>query len=796
MTRWLRLAVLAVAFLAGAASAQTLDEIDARTQGDQRVLRVRFNASVRFVQLVPAGTADLYTLRFEFTGTDDPVLRQTNDEFRRVPAADGLPALSLTYVAEPASRLKQITVRLAAPWPLLARQGPNARSIELLLRTPTVAAAAPAASASAPASPAARRYALQLQTVPKAERDRIRPVPMELRDYEASTSEAVIDGVPSLVVTVGGFATREDAQAALDTVIPRFPGARIVELAGAAIDTTAVTTTAAGTPEVEAQAAPLMAQAREAIAAKRADDAVAALERLLRLPPNSQSVAAQELIGNAWELAGNPARARVEYSLFLKLYPQSDAAPRVAQRLAAVGGPPPAPAAATATETARTAEAPKTFSGSIAQYYYGGKAKNTSLVNIATGIDRATLSRTTESAIVTSMDLAARFAGDGHETRAVLRGSTSANLLSTSHSSSSIGAAYVEHRRGASGLAVRAGRQSPISGGLLGLFDGVSLAVPVAGVKLDVMGGVPAGGLVSSPDERLYAVVVEADQFLDRFGGNFYLLDQTTQGITNRRALGSELRYAGDAWSSDLLADYDTVFSQLNALSLHTSFQAGAQTTVTVLVDARRAPSLQLTNALISSGASSLRDLLAKGQTIDDIRRAAVDTSAIARQWLVSVSRPVSERWQFAGDLRYSAVGALPKVGDFDATPATGAQYSLSAQLTGTNLYSKRDISNFNLSAMRTPFFDGLQVSYNNLTGIGDSGDLTVEPSLRLYTQRSKLDEKLLRIGPGIRLSYKASARASLLGEMLYERSRTDGPTNHDSSQSVFFYVGYRYELF
>ena len=97
---------------------------------------------------------------------------------------------------------------------------------------------------------------------------------------------------------------------------------------------------------------------------------------------------------------------------------------------------------------------------------------------------------------------------------------------------------------------------------------------------------------------------------------------------------------------------------------------------------------------------------------------------------------------------------------------------------------------------MSTPSFEGVQFSYNNLTGMWENNDLSVEPSVRVYAQRNKQQEKLMRIGPGVRLTYRQSARGSLLGELLYETSRTDGPTNHDSSNSIFFYVGYRYELF
>lgn len=806
-------------------SAQTLGDVDLRPRGDAFALDIRFNASVRLIQLAPTKAADLYTVRFELLSSEEAVLSQRTDEFRRIPAGGGLPEIRITYAAAPGSRVKQLTVRLGAALLLKPGPAPNLRTLELLVARPALPAAA---------APELRRFALTLDTVPLAEKDRVAMIPNALQDLDVITAEKVVDGVPSFEVAVGYFATREQAEAARSAALQRFPHARIVDLAavqsgaplnpqaavpivaappapadsaaaasGAPAPATAIDTAVArpdaGAPteaalaQNERQAAELLQQARDALAANRGDDAVAVLNQLLKLPPNGSSMAAQELIGLAWERVGQPDRARLEDELYLKLYPQGEGASRVSKRLVALGGAV-APAAVGAVAPARPA--PRAWSGSIAQYYYGGKAKSNSLVNIATGIDQSTISRTSESAVVTSVDMAGRYQGQDSETRFVLRGSGSKNLLSTSHSSSSIGAAYVEYRRRGEGLAVRAGRQSPISGGLLGLFDGVSLAYPVGnGLRLDVMGGVPASPLVSAPSERLFAAVVEADTLFERWGGNVYMLTQSTQGITNRRALGSEIRYAGERWSLNTLLDYDTVFRALNALSAHASFQAGAQTTLTVLADARRAPSLQLTNALISSGAASLSELL-QARTLSQVRSDALATSAIARQFLVSVARPLNERWQLATDLQYSAIGALPAVGDFEATPATGAQYSVSAQLTGTNLYSPRDINNFNLSVLHTPFFNGLQLAYNNLTGLDKNHDLTLEPSIRFYTQRDKQDVRLTRVGPGLRLSYRASVRSSLLGELLYEVSRTEGPTNHDNSSSVFFYVGYRYELF
>jgi len=223
------------------------------------------------------------------------------------------------------------------------------------------------------------------------------------------------------------------------------------------------------------------------------------------------------------------------------------------------------------------------------------------------------------------------------------------------------------------------------------------------------------------------------------------------------------------------------------------SFQAPGQTTITALFDNRKAPSLQLTNALITTGQTSMKDYLASN-SLADARAAALAITAVARQGLLSVSRPLNERWQASADLRYSQIGALPAVGNYTATPATGAQLGASVQLTGSNLYSSRDLSAFGLSITHTPLFKGAQFSYNNLTGLRDNS-LTFEPSIRVYGQRGSDGLRLTRVTPGMRVSYRISRRASLLGESIVEHSTTDGPAGHDTTNSVFFTVGYRYEL-
>lgn len=832
------LLVSAAVVLVMPARAQLLEDLAVLPQGNDTIARIGFSGTVRFIQQSPTTPAELYRISFELVSAEESVLNQAIGEAREYAGSAAVPAFKLSYAINAGRRMKQLTLQLPRKMAVRVRQGPSSRAIDIVfvgLRSTDVAAAP-----SKPIAPASdKRFAVLLQRVSANESDKLLPIPQRFQNLETLSTNTVIGGVPMLEISLGYFATEAEAESVRKAAAERFPQASIVDLAQRKQEVLASTAAAqtqvpaaaaapaspaaapaasaappvtapapapapaaapapviTATPEIEKRAAELMAAGRESLTAQKFEPAINSFNQLLLLPPNSQSRDAQELIGVAWERANAPARAKTEYELYLKLFPEGEGAQRVAQRLANLdlGQAAPAPGLRSSGQGTPAAE-PSTYSGSIAQYYFGGKARSQSLVNLAAGIDQSTLSKTTESAIVTSVDLGARFTSPESETRVVLRGTGATNLQTSSRNPSLLNAAYVDHKRLGSGLAVRLGRQSAISGGLLGLFDGVSMTYPVTqSVKVDLMGGVPANSLVSSPSQRLLAAVVEADGILERWGGNVYIIDQTSEGITNRRAIGSEVRYADDTVSMYSLVDYDTVFRGLNAVSMQGTFQAPGQTNVTLLLDARKAPSLQLTNALISSGAASLKTLL-QTMSLDEVILAARSTSATAKQALLSVSRPLTERWQLGMDLRYSEIGPLPAVGIFEATPATGAQYGLSALLTGSNLYSTRDINTVSLSYLTTPLFKGAQISYSNLTGL--RGDvITVEPSVRFYTQNDSQGIKTQRFTPGLRLSYKYSQRASLLGESIVERSKTDGPLNHDSSTSVFFYLGYRYELF
>jgi tetratricopeptide (TPR) repeat protein len=128
--------------------------------------------------------------------------------------------------------------------------------------------------------------------------------------------------------------------------------------------------------DVDGQGEALLAKGRSAFNERRFQDAIDATNQALMLPPNPSSPAAQELIGQAWEAMNQPDKARAEYQLYLKLYPQGEATDRITQRLSAMGV---ATATAVKSDGAGLKPDKKRLSatGSVSQYYTAARPRPT-----------------------------------------------------------------------------------------------------------------------------------------------------------------------------------------------------------------------------------------------------------------------------------------------------------------------------------------------------------------------------------------------------------------------------------
>ena len=86
------------------------------------------------------------------------------------------------------------------------------------------------------------------------------------------------------------------------------------------------------------------------------------------------------------------------------------------------------------------------------------------------------------------------------------------------------------------------GRQTGVSGGILGRFDG-----GIAGYgltknwRVNAVAGVPVDYYIDSK-RYFYGLNVEAERIADYWRGNAYVINQLVDGIAARRAVGGEVR--------------------------------------------------------------------------------------------------------------------------------------------------------------------------------------------------------------------------------------------------------------
>jgi len=546
--------------------------------------------------------------------------------------------------------------------------------------------------------------------------------------------------------------------------------------------------TAAG--PIEAQAEALLIKGREALSAGDIELAIGTLNRLLRLPPTPFKQEGQELIGVARERNGQISRAKIEYELYLKEYPTGEGAERVRQRLANL-----APAQTPKLRVAkRREEVSETLVfGSLSQNYYYGNTHAEIITNTPTTVDNASLSSTDQSAIITNLDLNARFRSSEYDNRLVLRDTHTLNFLKTGKDDNRLTAAFFDLKNKEHDYSARMGRQTGNSGGILGRFDGVLGGYGVA-PKWRVNGviGTPAENSGVESQRYFYGASVDGGTFAERWNGNVYTIHQLVDNITDRLAVGAELRYFDANRSAYSLIDYDASYGVLNVALFQGNQISEDGTSYTLLFDHRKTPTMQTTNALSGETTTSIRTVL-QSISEDELRRRAKALTATSDFLMFGVTRPFTPRWQLGGDIKLSQVSGTSASGTLPATEGTGIVTTYTLQAIGTGLVFDKDITVFNGSLITGRQYDGQSLSINNLSTFQDKW--TVDGALRLYAQKDNLGTKLTRISPTVRIGYKMKENFTLEGEAGLEHSTTNGTTQQDTTQRSFFFIGYRWDL-
>ena len=403
---------------------------------------------------------------------------------------------------------------------------------------------------------------------------------------------------------------------------------------------------------------------------------------------------------------------------------------------------------------------------------------------------------TTQDAILSDVALAARRSGERYDFAARVSGAYGLDMLQDGPGSqATVSLMFGELRDRVLDWTVRGGRQSGTLGGLIGTFDGLYAGYQVLpSVRVNAMYGYPVDSIRASPstDRKFYALSADFGTFADAWDVSLYGISQDYYGLTDRQAIGTELRYFRPGLTFVGLVDYDIHFGDLNDVLLLATAALPARWTMSANLDHRKSPGLSLQNALIGQPVRTFDELFGLYSSAQ-VEQFARDRSASSDTYTVSLSRPFGERWQWSTDVSGISVSATPASGGVEATLPSGTDLIVSTQTLAYGLFDRGDVSSL-----------GLQYQ---------TGDATDTISIGLYTQqplgqawrispRFRFDQRKFHTDGSKQLLYSPGLRTEMHWRRLWFEfeggaeigQRTLGDSSADATR-YYFSLGYRYDL-
>jgi hypothetical protein len=524
-------------------------------------------------------------------------------------------------------------------------------------------------------------------------------------------------------------------------------------------------------------------EARTAFDAADHATAIRLLTRLLEYPEHPHRAEAQELLGLARERSGQLAHAKAEYEEYLRRYPDADAAGRVAQRLAAL----------TTLDSRPQVEAVAARDGGMDWTAFGGFSQE--YRHDSTTIDDGTISvdLASQSLLLTDGDLTLRGIGERFTVLARVNAGYLYDLSPDGPGNATrVGYAFAELADRELGLSGRLGRQSTHSGGVLGTFDGLNLGWrPGDELRLNLVGGslVDSTFEALSSDRKFVSLGASWSGLIEGLEIGPFVIDQTYQGVPDRRAVGMDLRWFAPGRTLVGLFDYDVDYSAVNMAMLLGTFELPGRWTLTGTLDHRKSPFLTTRNALIGQPVQSLDALIAQlGESA--VRALAVDRTADVETVSLGVSHPIGTRLQWIADLAATRISDLPGSGGVAAVPGTGTELSLGGQLIANSLLRAGDVSILGFRWFEGDFARTLSLSLGSRFPVW--GRLRAGPRLRFDHRELSADGTTQDlVSPAIRVDW-SSGHTTIEFEAGGEWASRELPIDEEKTDRYWFSLAYR----
>jgi tetratricopeptide (TPR) repeat protein len=534
--------------------------------------------------------------------------------------------------------------------------------------------------------------------------------------------------------------------------------------------------------------AKLMEEARQAMAK---EDYVTAIRLYTKVLGSDQSTFAKqalEYLGVAREKRKQLAHAKKLYERYLKRYPKGEDAERVRQRLLAMITASDAPRGKL---RARSSKERTAFDVG----YYGGFSQS---YNRAKSITDVAGDRTTQSELRSDLNLTTRLRSQNFDLSARFTGGHTADFLTDGPGDiKRISSLYFDAKDKVRGASLRLGRQSRTTGGVLGRFDGLYGNYHLTEkVKLNLVAGYPVDSskdVFITSERYFYGLSFDIGTINTAWDFNLFVINQINDGITDRRAVGGEIRYFDPVKSFFTLVDYDYFYGSLNMFIFNGRWSLSEKTMLNVNYDYRNSPILTTRNALTGQSITRLEQLLKifPEETINDL---AEDRTAKSETLFMGVTHRYSKHFQAGVDVRLSKLSDTISSGGVLAAVGTDLEKEYSFQLTGSSLLKEGD-----LVLLTTTYSD---LTSSNVTTISlntrypVTRKLRINPKFKVRYRDNHIDNSNQVIyTPSLQLTYRVRRNFQLEAEVSadFEERKLAGETEHN--RDYFFLLGYRYDF-
>lgn len=435
----------------------------------------------------------------------------------------------------------------------------------------------------------------------------------------------------------------------------------------------------------------LMAEAKRVLSKGDYGRSIQLLNKLLKLPNHKYTRESKELLGLARERKGQTARAKLEYKDYLRLYPKGEGSDRVRQRLQAINAKQRRPREKLKAAKAADKKFKVDFFGRWLQRVF---------------IDQTKFDTTTTElqSLTSIINLSSRMNVGTYDIRTFFNAHDVRDRERPSRSQSRLNTLYVDGRSREQGLSFKVGRQSSSKGGVFGRFDGLWASYDVMPKwTMNLTFGKPVNFSTSSidADKQFYGVSATLGTYLNKWDANVYYIDQQVEGITDRQAIGGDVRYNDKKFSYFNSLDYDVSYGKLNIFLLRGGWQVNKALRFNVNYSFRQSPLVFTSNALQQENVTSFKELQ-QAATEDDIRNKVLGITSPSTLYSLGATYQIDKNTQLNTDLSVNTIDEKPEVDKLVpnltspsilAVEKTGPDISLNSQLVASNYFFERDVN-------------------------------------------------------------------------------------------------------